>query len=256
MIKFFRTIRKSLLMENKPASPVGRTAKYFKYAIGEIVLVVIGILIALSINNWNQKRLERIQEKSMLSNLHYEFLQNKTLVTDLLKIIDGTQKANSQLMKLMGAKRDELQKHNLDSLFYESFTASSFTSSGQSISNIIQGGNLNSIQNKEIIELIYKWEAQLEKVHAREMKLDTWNFSQVLPFTGKYISFKEIDAHGKFDWTGKSKLKKDYYPIFQSLEFENILDNLLWMHQNNYDQLKKAEIIINQMINISKPYKE
>jgi len=49
MIKFFRHIRKSLLMENK-------TGKYLKYAIGEIVLVVIVILIALSINNWNENR--------------------------------------------------------------------------------------------------------------------------------------------------------------------------------------------------------
>jgi len=51
MIKFFRIIRQNLLMENK-------TGKYFKYAIGEIVLVVIGILIALSINNWNQVRIQ------------------------------------------------------------------------------------------------------------------------------------------------------------------------------------------------------
>jgi len=49
MIKFFRKIRQNLLMENK-------TGKYFKYAIGEIVLVVIGILIALQINNWNENR--------------------------------------------------------------------------------------------------------------------------------------------------------------------------------------------------------
>jgi len=48
MIKFFRKIRQNLLNEVK-------TARYFKYAIGEIVLVVIGILIALAINNWNQK---------------------------------------------------------------------------------------------------------------------------------------------------------------------------------------------------------
>jgi hypothetical protein len=47
MIKFFRKIRQNLLMENK-------TGKYFKYVIGEIVLVFIGILIVLSINNWNQ----------------------------------------------------------------------------------------------------------------------------------------------------------------------------------------------------------
>ncbi|OIQ36702.1 MAG: hypothetical protein BM563_10325 [Bacteroidetes bacterium MedPE-SWsnd-G1] len=49
MIKFFRKIRQQLLNE-------GKTSKYFKYAIGEIVLVVIGILIALQINNWNQQR--------------------------------------------------------------------------------------------------------------------------------------------------------------------------------------------------------
>ena len=53
MIKFFRKIRQNLLMENK-------TGKYFKYAIGEIILVVIGLLIALQINNWNEeKKLER-----------------------------------------------------------------------------------------------------------------------------------------------------------------------------------------------------
>jgi len=49
MIKFFRTIRQNLLFE-------GNTVKYLKYAIGEIVLVVIGILIALQINNWNERR--------------------------------------------------------------------------------------------------------------------------------------------------------------------------------------------------------
>ncbi|TYA59664.1 DUF6090 family protein [Formosa maritima] len=54
MIKFFRKIRQNLLMENK-------TSKYFKYAIGEILLVVIGILIALQINNWNEKRIQQEQ---------------------------------------------------------------------------------------------------------------------------------------------------------------------------------------------------
>ena len=53
MIKFFRKIRQNLLSE-------GKTGKYFKYAIGEIVLVVIGILIALQINNWNEGRKQEI----------------------------------------------------------------------------------------------------------------------------------------------------------------------------------------------------
>jgi len=62
MIKFFRHIRKNLLMENK-------TSKYFKYAIGEIVLVVIGILIALQINNWNENKKERKLQKKVLTEL-------------------------------------------------------------------------------------------------------------------------------------------------------------------------------------------
>ena len=62
MIKFFRNIRQQLLMENN-------TSKYFKYAIGEIVLVVIGILIALQINNWNQDRINKDYEQKMLHEL-------------------------------------------------------------------------------------------------------------------------------------------------------------------------------------------
>jgi len=62
MIKFFRHIRKTLISENN-------MGKYFKYAIGEILLVVIGILIALSINNWNENKIERKLETKVLTEL-------------------------------------------------------------------------------------------------------------------------------------------------------------------------------------------
>ncbi len=69
MIKFFRHLQYKLMSENK-------TGKYFKYAIGEIVLVVIGILIALQINNWNNNRNDRLKEKQLLINLRQEFKTN------------------------------------------------------------------------------------------------------------------------------------------------------------------------------------
>lgn len=62
MLKFFRRIRQSLFVD-------GGTKKYFFYAIGEIILVVIGILIALQINNWNENRKDRILEKEYLTRL-------------------------------------------------------------------------------------------------------------------------------------------------------------------------------------------
>ena len=71
MIKFFRKIRQNLLSE-------GKTGKYLKYAIGEIVLVVIGILIALSINNWNNNQQDKRTEQATLKALLSEFHDNRT----------------------------------------------------------------------------------------------------------------------------------------------------------------------------------
>ena len=87
MIKFFRKIRQNLLSE-------GKTGKYFKYAIGEIVLVVIGILIALQINTWNESRKQKQIEKQVLKSLFQEIEKDKTALKqidyqykkDLLKI--------------------------------------------------------------------------------------------------------------------------------------------------------------------------
>lgn len=70
MIKFFRKIRKNLLTD-------GKTGKYFKYAIGEILLVVIGILIALSINNWNENKKSERQIKMHLNSLVEAINQDK-----------------------------------------------------------------------------------------------------------------------------------------------------------------------------------
>ncbi len=74
MIKLFRNIRQNLLMENK-------TGKYLKYAIGEIILVVIGILIALQVTNWNQDRIA----KKEAQNYHERLLEDLSSEYSILK---------------------------------------------------------------------------------------------------------------------------------------------------------------------------
>jgi len=87
MIKFFRHIRQNLIMENPPKenSRAGKTGKYLKYAIGEIVLVMIGILLALQINNWNEHRKNKISwrtyNKSLIKDLEQDSITLK-MVTD------------------------------------------------------------------------------------------------------------------------------------------------------------------------------
>jgi Family of unknown function (DUF6090) len=77
MIKFFRKIRYDLMEKNK-------TGKYLKYAIGEIILVVIGILIALSINNWNEESKSKDFEIKMLSEIRNSLNQDLTFFTNHL----------------------------------------------------------------------------------------------------------------------------------------------------------------------------
>ena len=91
MIKFFRKIRQSPLIG-------GRTTKYFKYAIGEIVLVVIGILIALQINNWNEARKSNQKLESVLKALKSDLSNDVTAINHHLKFSNMVVNASKKLL--------------------------------------------------------------------------------------------------------------------------------------------------------------
>lgn len=96
MIKFFRHIRKRLLSENK-------FSKYLLYAIGEIILVVIGILIALQINNWNEERNLNKQESLYVDRL---LLENQQDLFTFTKSIEDLKKGNQTIKDLANALND------------------------------------------------------------------------------------------------------------------------------------------------------
>ena len=73
MIPFFRKIRKKMADDNRPL-------KYMRYAIGEIILVVIGILIALQINNWTEQKKEVEKFDQILVDAQSELVENLTKV--------------------------------------------------------------------------------------------------------------------------------------------------------------------------------
>ncbi|MFY0594729.1 DUF6090 family protein [Roseivirga sp.] len=101
MIKFFRKIRRNLLSE-------GKTGKYLKYAIGEIILVVIGILIALQINNWNENRKNEeqgiIQKKALKIELENDL---ETLTSDLA-YVQKDLKINKSFAERLSSKTSNL----------------------------------------------------------------------------------------------------------------------------------------------------
>ena len=99
MIKFFRHIRKSLLMENKTGKPAFAAGRYFKYAIGEIVLVVIGILIALQINNWNEGLKEKARLKIALTSVYNDLVEDSLDIRNVLPQITLKKIQNNKLIQ-------------------------------------------------------------------------------------------------------------------------------------------------------------
>lgn len=103
MIKFFRKIRQNMIKENK-------VSKYVLYAIGEIILVVIGILIALSINNWNESRKSSAFENDTLAQVQANLIKDKF---NLIAIGTSFQKAITSSNKILGSTWSEQDKDSL-----------------------------------------------------------------------------------------------------------------------------------------------
>ena len=97
MIQFFRKIRQQLMAEKK-------TSQYLKYAIGEIILVVIGILIALSVNNLNQKRLNKNKEKALLEQLAKDLSRAEKDIKFNLSIHDQAISSAQYVLGHMGSE--------------------------------------------------------------------------------------------------------------------------------------------------------
>jgi uncharacterized membrane protein YvbJ len=134
MIKFFRKIRQNMIKENK-------ASKYMLYAIGEIVLVVIGILIALSINNWNESRIDRKLETAILKQLRSEFKSNLKQLDEKIGIRDYMMNSAIQLL----ANIDNPYIRNVDSIEMHLAKTVPYTTFDPIINDLATSGNLRLI---------------------------------------------------------------------------------------------------------------
>jgi len=231
----------------------GKTGKYFKYAFGEIILVMIGILLALQVNNWNNNRIEQNEEKEVIAKLHTDFKENKKVLKDYLIEVNDQMNAQITLMNLVGASKEDLYKHNLDSIFYVSFGSSEMAFADNTIKNIMQSGKLNILKNEIITELLYKWNALSEIRKMRITKLDNWANDKLIPYLIDKMSFKQMDMESDYPWAGHSKVKPDYYPLFQEVAFENYLDNNIWYYQQVKERCLETDKLIDEIIKATKP---
>jgi hypothetical protein len=127
-----------------------KTGKYLKYAIGEVVLVVIGILIALSINNWNESRIDRISEQAILRQLKSEFNSNLKQLDEKIGIRSYIINSAIQLL----ANIDNPSIRNIDSIEMHLAKTIPYTTFDPILNDLATSGNLRLIKNDSLRALL------------------------------------------------------------------------------------------------------
>jgi len=185
MIKFFRKIRKQLLTENK-------LSKYLLYAIGEIVLVVIGILIALQINEWNTERINLKEEEKVLKQLKSEFQSNLIQINDKIKLRGFLLESGYQILDFIDNPSNIPSENTLNDIFAKTLLAPTFNPTNGVTNDLINSGKLYLIQNDSLRQLISGWSGDISFATEEEYIWKEHRDREYLPFLKKNYSLRNL----------------------------------------------------------------
>jgi uncharacterized membrane-anchored protein YhcB (DUF1043 family) len=200
-----------------------KVSKYFLYAIGEIILVVIGILIALQINNWNENNITTKKTQTYLSTLNTEIESN----IEALKIhIDVTHNDIKESAKTFSELHSENAVYFNDSLLRNVMNTRPIykpTLLKSTFTDLINSGNLEYLNDKNLKNRILSIEANIDIIYENyNLANNVWNEYQ-LPYLQKYAN-----TSGLWDSISSIKIKKLPYKItlnafVNNNEYANIL---------------------------------
>jgi len=217
MIKFFRNIRQKLASENKVAA-------YLRYAIGEILLVVIGILIALQINNWNEGRKQNIAETEFIEGVKNDLGQDRKYIELILNLIEPKIEAYNLLNSYV-SHTTKLNKSYTDSLLQEYFFVGqrTFYPISGSFQSAIAGNEINTYKNKVVIRALIKLynSTYPRLIDNAKMLDDRWTL-----LSEKYIHERRTKHFDKMTSAQLSKVLDDiYFHLIQLQWYQNVLEN-------------------------------
>ena len=233
MIKFFRKIRQNLLMENK-------TSKYFKYAIGEIVLVVIGILIALQINNWNEHQKAIKKEQEIIISLKQEITQNITKLKKTLQLNERFLKQADSLISFLANDFNDLQISKIATAF--NYNPSTFDI--PELERIIAANSDVLIERKDLITDLRILKSNFNEIKVSQVYLDDLWSTKVTDFFINGGIFLEPNKHSEVTISSKEILATGYTikQLSALLNAKYVL-HIVWKNEKQIT-LKKAEEVL------------
>lgn len=218
MLKVFRRIRKKSIADKK-------ISNYLLYAIGEIILVVIGILIALAIDNANEQSIKREKEQIYLIGLRDEFETSQTKLKELITFNKQSYEDSKKILVYMVDQENLPDEQELANLLYNALAFDiSFNPNNSLLMEMINSGSLKDIGNPRLRILLTNWISNIEDIAKQEMMLANERDKILDMFRSEENSIKTL-----YDLTGVSSeleipLSSDRTSnrnLLKSKEFEN-----------------------------------
>lgn len=229
MLNFLRKLRRSNM----------KSSKYLKYAIGEVFLVVLGILIALGLNNWNTNRINSQKKLTLLETLQTEFTSNLAQL-DTVMYYDNLVITSGQKITKIIKSGELLPQQEMDNIWGDLGWVWTFNPLNGGLSGGISSGDIHLIQNEELKNLLFSWEDLVADALEEESRFVD-------------LTFHDHDFKKKFMGTGTvakiyipalpiAKFGTDYKGLIADREFENyVFLKLIFM----YDLMKEFDPIRN-----------
>ena len=206
----------------------GKTGKYFKYAIGEIILVVIGILIALSINNWNENRKLKIEERALLTNLSIEFDRKLIELEDKNSGRKKNIKGIDQLLHTITNRDSTIGGENLIRIIGGLQTWYQVNEEFSIIEMLFSSGKINTISNDSLKAALISWPDKLEEMFEEQRVVKDIGIHQLNPVINTYVSQAYLNSmyialdDNEMN-TIESSFKNDIEGLFSDQKFESLI---------------------------------
>lgn len=230
-----------------------KVTTYLLYAIGEIVLVVIGILIAVNIDNWNAGRIEKARETKYLENIKLDLIKDLERLEYLIRFrknrIEGDQKIIDHINGEPITDYTRLTKLVVNSAMEEKFSPSNNT-----FTELLSSGNLNIISNDSIKILLLELQ-ELYKIHDSNVMHEQWDYREYIskPIFKNTTMEKLFPVFAGVATAEQQKITgNDYRKLFDTFEYKNGLFIMIVMSQSfvqSYEDIQKKSNSIIKLIN-------
>ena len=165
MVNLFRRLRRKYFL-NKELSG------YLVYAGGEVVLIVVGILIALAITNYNEERNMRARENFYLAGLRSEFIQSRLKLQRLIEVNHFCYQEAKKITGYISKSQPAPRENEFSKILFNAFSSEiSYNPNNSLLQEIINAGGLKEFSNDELRRHLTSWESFLRNVNHQENTL-------------------------------------------------------------------------------------